>query len=77
MQRIETAPLSFPGDVATSARLVEGPVAEEIRIQLLERFARPEKPNTGTSDRRAVLARLPVRTAQLYRIGERGNDATL
>ena len=58
-------------------RRMEGPVAEEIRIQILERFAQPEKPNARMSDRRAVLARLPVRTAQLYRIGERGNDATL
>lgn len=58
-------------------RRVEGPVAEEIRIQILERFARPEKPNTRMSERRAVLARLPVRTAQMHRIGDRGNDATL
>lgn len=58
-------------------RRVQGPVAEEIRIQILERFAKNEKPNTQLSDRRAMLARLPVRTAQVHRIGERGNDATL
>jgi hypothetical protein len=58
-------------------RRLEGPAAEEIRIQILERFAQPGKPNTEMNDRRAVLARLPVRTAQLHRIGDRGNDATL
>jgi hypothetical protein len=29
------------------------------------------------SERREVLGRVPVRTAQIYRIGERGNNATL
>jgi hypothetical protein len=29
------------------------------------------------NERRAVLGRVPVRTAQIHRIGERGNNATL
>ena len=58
-------------------RQVEGPVAEEIRIQILECFARPDSPSTRMSERRDVLNRAPVRTAQIHRIGERGNSATL
>ena len=58
-------------------RRVEGPIAEEIRIQILECFAQQELPSARMSERRAVLDRVPVRTAQLYRIGERGNNATL
>ena len=58
-------------------RQVEGPVAEEIRIQILECFAQPDSPSTRMSERRAVLTRVPVRTAQIYRIGERGSNATL
>jgi hypothetical protein len=58
-------------------RQVEGPLAEEIRIQILEYFAQPDSPSARMNERRAVLNRLPVRTAQLYRIGERGNNATL
>ena len=58
-------------------RQVEGPVAEEIRIQILECFAQPDSPSTRMSERRAVLTRVPVRTAQIHRIGERGNNATL
>ena len=57
-------------------RQVEGPVAEEIRIQILECFAQRELPSARMNERRAVLDRVPVRTAQLYRIGERGNNAT-
>ena len=56
---------------------VEGPVAEEIRIQILECFAQPDSPGARINERRAVLNRVPVRTAQIYRIGERGNNATL
>jgi hypothetical protein len=29
------------------------------------------------NERRAVLNRVPVRTAQIHHIGERGNNATL
>ena len=58
-------------------RQVEGPLAEEIRIQILECFAQPEGPGTRMSERREVLGRVPVRTAQIYRIGERDNNATL
>ena len=58
-------------------RQVEGPVAEEIRIQILECFAQPDSPGARINERRAVLNRVPVRTAQIYRIGERGNNATL
>ena len=55
----------------------KGPVAEEIRIQILEWFAQPDSPSTRMSERRAVLTRVPVRTAQIHRIGERGSNATL
>jgi hypothetical protein len=58
-------------------RQVEGPLAEEIRIQILECFAQPDAPNARMSERREVLSRVPVRTAQIHRIGERGNSATL
>jgi hypothetical protein len=58
-------------------RQVEGPVAEEIRIQILECFAQPDSPSRRMNERREVLNRVPVRTAQIYRIGERGNNATL
>ena len=58
-------------------RQVEGPVAEEIRIQILECFAQPDSPGARLNERRAVLNRVPVRTAQIYRIGERGSNATL
>ncbi|OCK59328.1 hypothetical protein [Bradyrhizobium sp. LMTR 3] len=58
-------------------RRVEGPLAEEIRIQILECFAQPDSPSERMNERRAVLGRMPVRTAQLYRIGERNNNATL
>ena len=58
-------------------RQVEGPVAEEIRIQILECFAQPRPPSARMSERREVLSRVPVRTAQIHRIGERGNNATL
>ena len=57
-------------------RQVEGPLAEEIRIQILECFAQPEAPATRMSERREVLGRVPVRTAQIYRIGDHGNNAT-
>ena len=58
-------------------RRVEGPLAEEIRIQILECFAQPDSPSERMNERRAVLGRMPVRAAQLYRIGERNNNATL
>jgi hypothetical protein len=58
-------------------RQVEGPLAEEIRIQILECFAQPEAPSARLNERREVLGRIPVRTAQIYRIGERSNNATL
>jgi hypothetical protein len=58
-------------------RQVEGPLAEEIRIQILECFAQPDAPSARMKERRSVHGRMPVRTAQLYRIGERSNNATL
>ena len=58
-------------------RQVEGPVAEEIRIQILECFAQREPSSARMNERRAVLGRVPVRTAQIYRLGERGNNATV
>jgi hypothetical protein len=59
-------------------RQVEGPLAEEVRIQILECFAQPDSPtNARMNERRDVLNRVPVRTAQIHRIGERGNNATL
>jgi hypothetical protein len=58
-------------------RQVEGPLAEEIRIQILECFAQPDAPSTRLNERRAVLNRVPVRTAQIHRIGERSSNATL
>lgn len=58
-------------------RQVEGPLAEEIRIQILECFAKPDLPSARIKERREVLDRVPARTAQIFRIGERGNNATL
>ena len=58
-------------------RRVEGPLAEEIRIQILECFAQPDSPSARMNEPREVLSRVPVRTAQIHRIGERGNNATL
>jgi hypothetical protein len=58
-------------------RQVEGPLAEEIRIQILESFAQADSPSARMKERRAVLDRVPVRTAQIFHIGERGNNATL
>lgn len=58
-------------------REVEGPLAEEIRIQILECFAQLESSSTGIRDRRAVLGRVRVPTGQVYRIGDRGSNATL
>jgi hypothetical protein len=58
-------------------RQVEGPLAEEIRIQILECFAQHEPSSARMSDRREVLSRVRVPTGQVYRIGARGNNATL
>ena len=58
-------------------RQVEGPVAEEIRIQILECFAQPDSPSARMNERREVLNRAPVRTAHIHRIRERGSNATL
>jgi hypothetical protein len=58
-------------------RQVEGPLAEEIRIQILECFAQPNAPSARMNERREVLGRMPARTAQIYRIGDRSNNATL
>jgi len=58
-------------------RQVEGPLAEEIRIQILKCFAQADQPGDRMNERREVLNRVPVRTAQIHRIGERGNNATL
>jgi hypothetical protein len=58
-------------------RRVEGPVAEEIRIQILECFAQREPSSARMSDRREVLSRVRIPTGQVHRIGGRGNNATL
>ena len=58
-------------------RQVEGPVAEEIRIQILECFAQQESPSTWMNDRRAVLGRVRVPTGQVHHLGGRDNSATL
>ena len=58
-------------------RQVEGPVAEEIRIQILECFAQRGPSSARMSERREVLSRVRVPTGQVHRIGERGNNATL
>jgi hypothetical protein len=58
-------------------RQVEGPLAEEIRIQILECFAQADPPSVRMRERRAVLDRVPVRTAQIFPIGERGNNVGL
>jgi hypothetical protein len=58
-------------------RQVEGPLAEEIRIQILECFAQREPSCTRMSDRREVLSRVRVPTGQVHHIGQRGNNATL
>jgi hypothetical protein len=58
-------------------RQVEGPLAEEIRIQILECFAQHEPSSARMSDRREVLSRVRVPTGQVHRIGGRGNNATL
>ena len=58
-------------------RQVEGPLAEEIRIQILECFAQHEPSSARMSDRREVLSRVWVPTGQVHRIGARGNNATL
>ena len=58
-------------------RQVEGPVAEEIRIRILECFAQQELPSARMSDRRAVLGRVRVPTGQVHRLGARDNNATL
>ena len=58
-------------------RRVDGPLAEEIRIQILECFAQPDSPGARMRDRREVLSRVRVPMGKVYRIGERGSDATL
>lgn len=58
-------------------RRVEGPVAEEIRIQILERFTQREPPSERLSRRRAVLGRVRVPTGQLHRISGRDNNAAV
>ena len=58
-------------------RRVEGPLAEEIRIQILECFARREPPGARVDDRRITLERAGVQAAKVYRIGDRGSNATL
>ena len=40
-------------------RQVEGPLAEEIRIQILECFAQPDAPGARMKERREVLAPEP------------------
>jgi predicted transcriptional regulator len=56
-------------------RRVEGPVAEEIRIQILECFA--QSPGARMSERQAVLGRVRVPTGQVHRLNDRGNSTTL
>jgi hypothetical protein len=54
-------------------RQLEGPAAEEIRIQILECFAKPTAPVPRMEQRQTILDRLPHRTAQIHRIGPRGS----
>jgi hypothetical protein len=58
-------------------RQVEGPLAEEIRIQILACFAKTDSPSLRVNQRRAGPDRVPGQTAQIFRIGERGANATL
>ena len=58
-------------------RRVEGPVAEEIRIQILECFAQQESPSARMNDRRAILGRVRVPTGQVHRLADRGTTTTL
>ena len=55
-------------------RRLEGPAAEEIRIQILDCFAQPAAPVRRREERQTVLDRLPPRTAQIHRIGPRGSN---
>lgn len=55
-------------------RELDGPAAEEIRIQILQCFDQPEAPVARMEERRSVLQRVPVRTAQIYRIGEHSRN---
>lgn len=45
-------------------RRVEGPIAEEIRIQILQSFAEGCAPGAGFDDRRAVISRVRVPPAR-------------
>ena len=58
-------------------RRVEGPLAEEIRIQILRCFAEESAASARMNDRRAVMRRVRVPTGHVHRIGGRGNNATL
>lgn len=58
-------------------RQVEGPVAEEIRIQILECFAQRDLPSARMNERQAVLGRVRVPRGQVHHIGKRDNNATL
>jgi len=58
-------------------RRVEGPIAEEIRIQILQCFAEESAASARTSDRQAVMRRVRVPTGRVHHIVDRGNNATL
>ena len=58
-------------------RQVEGPLAEEIRIQILECFAQQGSPSARMNDRRAVLGRVRVPTGQVHRLAGRDDNATV
>lgn len=58
-------------------RRVEGPIAEEIRIQILQCFADENPTSARTNDRQAMMRRVRVPTGPVHRIVDRGNNATL
>ena len=58
-------------------RQVEGPAAEEIRIQILECFAQTRAVERADERSPGGVSRVRVPTGQVHRIGERGNNATL
>jgi hypothetical protein len=58
-------------------RQVEGPIAEEIRIQILGCFAQHALPAAGTCDRRAARGRVKIEPVQAQRMGDRGTNAPL
>jgi hypothetical protein len=58
-------------------RRVEGPIAEEIRIQILQCFAEESASSARASDRQAVMRRVRVPTGRVHHTVDRGNNAAL